>query len=380
MKGTGLNSLAFVWIVAASIISDGLFIWPLHIVLVAGQNAELAILFADLWAMALALLIPSTPPRGPFWRWLFTGFDIAALTAILAMDAIMLVELFGMMQTFYYFNTPRWALLVPYVAVIGMASVRRNNVPWRVVALWVPLLFLAAGVIIGLAFTTVHNGRVLLPNSDITLFPILRAVTVLGYLGVPVGVTMRLVRGELAEPPKRLLRMAAIGLTVLFLTVLYVLTMGALGPDAIIHTRWPVVFAFDHVTLDSTFFLSRVGILVVFSWTTGIALGLIVHLRMASLLMARRWPKTSGLLPVAVIIGWMVMGLGISSPQTASSILLRWLDPPADGYCAAEMALLLGYGIVRLLRRRERKRPVRPFAERPRTNGPIPVSGLDPHT
>jgi len=129
-----------------------------------------------------------------------------------------------------------------------------------------------------------------------------------------------------------------------FLGALYVLTVGALGPVALTHVRWPVVFVLDHVTLDSAFFLSRIGIVVVFSWTLGVMLGLIVHLRLVWTLVPVR-PGTrlggSGIL----LAGWALVALRLfPSPLASTRVLLRWLDPGAVWYLLVEMIIVGGMG------------------------------------
>ncbi|NMP24095.1 hypothetical protein [Sulfobacillus harzensis] len=145
MTGVKLNSVALMWIAFASVVSDGLFVWPLHIVIAAGQNAGIAVLVGALWVLAVAALSNLQPSDAGFWPTVFKGLNAVGLLGVLILDGVMLVELFGMLQTFFYFDTPRWALEVPLILAVAVATQRRGAIPWRVVTLWVPIL--AAGAV-----------------------------------------------------------------------------------------------------------------------------------------------------------------------------------------------------------------------------------------
>ena len=142
MKLVPLNSLSLLWIMSASIIVGGLFEWPLHIVMVAGQNAGISYLLGCCWAVTVAALIAPEPPAGRLWSAVLGGLNAAALIGVVAVDAIMLVQLLGMMQTVFYWQTPRWALTTPLVALSVMGAIARGGHRWRVVTLWTPILFL----------------------------------------------------------------------------------------------------------------------------------------------------------------------------------------------------------------------------------------------
>ncbi|NMP24094.1 hypothetical protein [Sulfobacillus harzensis] len=179
-----------------------------------------------------------------------------------------------------------------------------------------------------------------MPNTVIALDPIDHALGIVTYVGMSVGITLRIAGRILAEPPGWRMRVVAAAVPVAFFAMLYALAMGALGPIAITHVRWPLVFVLDHVTLDSTFFLSRIGILVVFSWTVGVATGLIVHVRMAQLSVGR-WPRMARWISPTVVLCWFVADLIIPSPHTATELILRWVNPGATVYLVLEMLVLI---------------------------------------
>ncbi len=341
MRETPLNSIAIVWIAFASVVTDGLFVWPLHIVLAAGQNAVLALMLTALWAMAVALLTPARESQQGLWALIFRVLNAAGVLGVVILDGAMVAELVGMLQTFYYFETPRWVLSTPLLAAAASAAMRRGNVAWRVISLWVPALAAAAIVILGIAFTTVNHLRPLGPNQIIQVMRVIRATGIVAFVGVSVGVSLRLGSSLAAEPPRWTWRLAAVEAPVLFFILLYVVAMGALGPEALTKVRWPLVFVLDHVTLDSTFFLSRIGIVVILTWTVGMGMGFIAHLRMSQWVVGYQWPRTARWTPILVTGGWWLAVIVISSPHTATDIILDWIDPAAPWYLGLEFLILV---------------------------------------
>lgn len=148
---------------------------------------------------------------------------------------------------------------------------------------------------------------------------------ILAYIGLPVGVTWRRVMPRMASPPSPALRVVAMIVPWLFLRGLYVMTMGSLGPEVVTMVRWPVIFALDHVTVDNkAFFLSRIGLIVVFSWTLGVALGLMVHIHLLENVLHR--PIIRWVAPIA----WIVASLSLGSRESSAAFLLHVITPIAQ--------------------------------------------------
>ncbi len=338
--------LLLVWGTLASVVSSGLFVWPLHLVQASGQNGVLVLPMVMGWSVLVTLLSPWHALGGLSARiegWLNV---IAGIFSII-IDALMLIELSSMMQTFYYFATPRWAFLMPLIAIIvWVAAVQPEATLWRLVQLWAPILAGGSVLVLAMASTNVQRLRVLLPNQHIVIGPIIHGLFILSYLELPLGLVLRSIRPLLAETPAVVWRMVAAVYPWPFLMMFYLITMGTLGPAALVHVRWPLVFTLNHVTLDSTFFLSRIGIVVVFGWTVGIALGLMVHLRVFSMALARWWHPGGALLPYPVGLLWIVTALLIPSPTRASMLLVNYLDPMAAGYLGLELLCLVLWRVV----------------------------------
>lgn len=336
------------WIVTASVLGAGLFVWPLHVVLLAGQNADISLALALLWAAVVVLFSPMARMGGSWTRRMLTRLDFLALLLVWGVDSLMLNQLASMLQTFFYFDTPRSAVVLPLLILVGWAVNRSAGTVWRVVGLIVPILLVTSCAIFALAFVNVHHWRPVAPNTVIAIDPILRGWGVLAYIAVPLGVTLRRVMPRLADPPAWGMRLGAMSIPWLFLAVLYILVTGSIGPDAMKDLRWPVVFTLDHVTLDSTFFLSRIGIVVIFSWTVGVSLALMIHLRLFFSVVRVR-PPSRWVLTGLALGGWALVALVIASPEISSVYLLRDLDPLCRGYLVLEFLVLV---IVRAVGRR----------------------------
>ncbi len=340
---TKMSVVGYVSTVTASIVADALFVWPLHVVVAAGQNAILAVLCIGGWAMTIAGLHTVHRPQPQWVRQVWTIVDVMGWILLWSIDAVMVVSLLSMLKTFYFFETPEWALLLPFCAVVGWGASKPRDTVHSLATFWVPLLFIGSILIVAVAMGNIQYPRALIPNQVVSVRPVFRAIQVMAYVVTPIGVTLRGIASEVQAAPTGLVRVLGPLLAWLFLVLLYLLVVGTLGPSALVHLRWPVVFMLDQVTLDSAFFVSRVGIAVIFGWTMGLALGFMIHVDVMAGGLARLWPNPSARWLVAggASIGWYWAALGIAAPAMASHVLLVSLDPLAVGYLLTEGALLL---------------------------------------
>lgn len=332
-----------VWATTASVLSGELFIWPLHLVMVAGQNSDLVLIWVVLWMIAVTELSPHPDSLDGTWLTVHAWLQGIACLGLIAMDGIMLVELAGMLQTFYYFNTPRWALILPIVLVVIWGARGVGVTIWRTIFLWIPVLLSTSFLILTISLTNVRFGRVLLPNQVIVLSNQLQGIFIVAYLGLPLGVTIRALHPLLAKPANRVHKLWAAFAPWMVLAALYVVTMGTIGDQALTRLSWPVVFTLDHVTLDSSFFLSRIGLLVVFGWTVGVALGIMIHLRFLLMLANSKVPRISRYLTYCTGLWWTIESFALKSPNSAASLLIHTFDPMSALYLLAEMGFILAW-------------------------------------
>lgn len=360
MTDSKMPPVLLVWAVVASVVAGGLFVWPLHVVIVAGQDSGVVLVGFGLWLAAVALLHPGPEWFDGGWTTWNTALQVTACVGLMGMDGVILAELGGMLQTFYYFETPRWALILVIIGVVGWGARGRGATLWRTVFFWIPILLGITFLTLLIALTNFHYGRVVLPNHVIVISAQLRGFLVLAYVGVPFGATLRSVRHVLGAPSSWGWRLVAIIVPWTLLAALYIMTMGSIGDQALVHLRWPVVFTLDHVTLDSTFFLSRIGLVVVFGWTMGVALGLMVHLRLLIEVAHDTVPRITPYLPWGVGMFWAVSTMLFPSPDVATQFLLTIVNPCSGLYLLVEMGFLITWRGTQGRRRRRQTPSPRP--------------------
>lgn len=164
-----------------------------------------------------------------------------------------------------------------------------------------------------------------------------------------------------AQSLRRGFLIAAAGISLILLAIYGLVTL-MLGPNAIPQLRWPLVYSLETITLDSTFFISRLGLAIIFLWTAVVVLAFAVHLRLAVHLIplsGRRSPFwLSGTLGLLYGIGLIVF----PTPSASTAWILRVVDPIALGYLVLDHAILLAMSAIVS---GHRKRPVTTNADGP---------------
>ena len=346
---TGVDSrptrAAYVLVVSASLLSQALFCWPLQIAIRAGQNAILVIPFAVGWSVMIAAASTRVMNvnLGARAQVLLRALDLAALSLLIVTDGFVVSMFCSMLRAVFYVETPRPALLLPLVGVATWAAWQGKWAAARVTSLWMPLLFIAAGIGIGLGLTNVGFGRAVIPNRTVLLLPIFQAVGVLAYAAVPLGVTIRQWIPEVQGRIRGRRSTLAVLMPWTLLTTLYAMSVTTLGADALVRVRWPLVFTLEQVTVDSAFFISRIGIGIIFGWTAATIVGGMIHLTTVGGWVsggARRPSPGWGIVPAAVIIAGIA--LVVSSPTEATRWLIGFWDRFCAAYLIAEALVLFG--------------------------------------
>lgn len=185
----------------------------------------------------------------------------------------------------------------------------------------------------------------------------IRGVGIMAYLLVPVGPTVLSLAPHVNATDRQARRgfVAAVGVTGLTLVAVYGLVAMMLGPNAIPHLRWPLVYSLETITLDSTFFVSRVGLGVIFLWTAVVALAFAVHLRLTLHWLTPRRARPPIWLTGGVGLLYGVGLLAFPTPSASTHWILRTIDPVALGYLLGEHGLVLLVLLVAVLRRRRPK-------------------------
>lgn len=300
--------------------------------MVAGSNALLVLVLAAGWAAVVAWLSLATGVQADARG--MPVLDAVAFVLILGID-ITAVSLLGtMLQVFFFFDTPRWALLAPLLAMIGWWASRPLAVSSRIVVLWMPVLIGGSLLVAALGLSNVAYPAALWPSTLIRLPEVTGGLGVLAYMGVPLGVTLRQM-GSRVQGARPVDGLAAVAMLGAILGTLYALTVATLGPAALVHLRWPVVFTLQQITLDSAFFISRVGIAVIFGWTLAFMLGALVHLAVISrVVQPTAWAAAVG------ATGILAGALLLSQPTVTTQWLIGIWDPLCVVYLVLELVML----------------------------------------
>ena len=349
------------WITA--VIGNVLFVWPGHVVSAAGENALGSVLAVIAGLVGSGLLhhyairreLAHRPPG-----WLLTGTAGISLLLVGLVDGALLALLCQMLHTLFYADTPQWALLLPFLGILIWGGGMALDALGRLTQLWVPVggVVLAATAAIGLIHAT--HLRPLWPQNWYVA-PMVRGAGIMAYLVLPVGPTVILLAPRVNAPARsqRRAALAAAGTTAVTLLAIYALVTMMLGPQAISRLRWPLVYSLETITLDSTFFISRVGLAVIFLWTAVVVLAFAVHLRLTT-----QWLTPKKMAPPIWLVGGLagLYGLGLiafRTPSTATRWVLHTVDPIALVYLLLEHGLLaiwLVIGAIAQVHRRRAKK------------------------
>ena len=351
-----VSVLEYTTYAVTAIIGNVLFVWPGHVVAAAGENAlgSVGLILVCLVGSGLLHHQAIRQPAGQrAIRLILRGATGAGLVLVGLVDLALVALLTQMLHTLFYADTPRWALLLPFLPIMLWAGGITLDALGRLTQLWVPLggTVFAAIAAVGLIHAT--HLRPLWPQHWYVA-PMIRGVGIMAYLLVPVGPTVVGLAPRVNATDRMARRgfLAAAGITGLTLLAVYGLVSMMLGPNAIPHLRWPLVYSLETITLDSTFFISRVGLAVIFLWTAVVALAFAVHLRLSL-----QWLTPRQVRPPVWLTGGigMLYGLGLlafPTPSASTHWILRTIDPVALGYLLMEHGLLLLVLLVEVLRRR----------------------------
>ncbi|MCY0885070.1 MAG: GerAB/ArcD/ProY family transporter [Firmicutes bacterium] len=316
----------FFWLHAASMVAGGVYLWPGPLLAAAGPDAWWAFLVTVLgvagvtylrfaWigylrSASLPDLLMRTWGRALTWV-LLTGITVVALAS-----AAMLLALFGqMLQTFFYPLTPIGVLEGVTLAEAYLLSRQSLAVMARNVTFWLPLVMGSALFLIILAARNVQDTAALAPAWPPGTEPVLTGVAWTWFLWMQCEVSAALVPHVRGASLARL-RWLAIGSELfegLLLGLLLASVLGDLGPQAARALRWPTVYLFSNLTIH-TFFITRVGVFVLFAWVVS----MVTFLAMYLFLFGWHWQLQLGL----DNHGRRVLTGGLGAALLAAAVLL----------------------------------------------------------
>ncbi|SMC04803.1 Spore germination protein [Sulfobacillus thermosulfidooxidans DSM 9293] len=324
-----------------SIVTGAIFIWPQAILLLAGDDTPWAILASIAMAVvmsSLALIWMNITPSGILadrMRHTWHGFAWPILfihiTLCLILDATMLALFAQMLSAVFYPLTPLWAMKLMIAAESAWFASRSFHVLARNIQFWFPILMLLLFLLITIEWTNVHCWWALRPSTHIVVHPLLQAILSTWFLWKQNEVSVT-VAHFVRSPTQMLIRKLTLG-AILFqgivISLIYVITVGSIGPYAVLRLRWPLVYVLSNQS-SHTFYLSRPGLIILLIWTGAIVFYLAAHLFCMGVNLSKLFTKSYNLTPIAVwvfTILEIVITFFIPTPTTATHLLLDFFNP-----------------------------------------------------
>ena len=345
-----LSPWHYATLLISATIGNILFVWPGHVVSAAGENAATSVLVIVAGVGGIGLVhhawVHQHTPLAGSARVAVMAIAAPGLLIVGAIDVALTALLNQMLHTLFYADTPEWALMVPFLGIVMWGAVISLDGLGRLTQLWVPLGGALLAGVSSVALVNASHGQALWPGH-LVVIPAIHGVAIMAYLAAPVAPTVVLLTPHINAPDRTIRQsfMAAAAVIGVTLVAIYALVILLVGPDAIPHLRWPLVYTLETITLDSTFFVSRVGLAVIFLWTAVVALAFSVHLRLSLQVVQQVRPSLPRWSPIILGLVYAI-GIGVFRTPTASSHwIVDRMDPLACGYLVLE-TIGLGFWVV----------------------------------
>lgn len=329
--------------VAVSVIAGSVYLWPQYLVTHAGTNGIYSLLTTAVIALGVTTLhvalafntgqstyLKAVQRIVPFLgKWLL--FPLIAMLC-LATDGIILVLYAQMMRNFFYPLTPLMIIEVGIVAVAIWMAGRTLSTVARTVQFWLPIDLFLLGIMVSLSVGHWKFLGSLRPSSHFVIAPWIVTVVGTWFLYANGGIIVTLTPHVRWKTPRQAYGVAtgAVLMQSAVLILLYVISIGTLGPDGVSHLYWPMVYIFSLVTVRA-FFFKGLGAFVVMVWTSTIVLYLTVHLFCFGWSVSSAFDRPSPLLRwVIVALGGgllVVVGMVVPSSAQAHYWLFHWFNP-----------------------------------------------------
>jgi spore germination protein len=362
-----IGPLQFFFFLTMSMVTGGVFIWPEAVLSTAGNNALWAITGSIMLALATtAALFVWMSLTGPgifvdrlhqTWGFLAWPWILSFSLLRVVLDAALVTLFSQMLSTIFYPLTPLWVLKLIILAEAAWFGGRRLTILSRNIQFWFPVLAFSFFLLASLAFGNVQSWWALRPSSHVVLTPLTQAVIGTWFLWAQTDVLLTI--SHFMRPARaglvRKLTVAAILFHSVVIVVIYMITVGALGPEAVMTLRWPLVYVLSNLS-SHTFYLSRPGLIILLTWTGGMVFFSASHLfclgMNLSQLAARsfRWTPQISWGAATVEFGGSFL---LPSAAVASHVVLNVFDPLS----LVLVSILLTVSIViRLFMNRQRIR------------------------
>ncbi len=362
-----IGPIQFFFFLTMSMVIGGVFIWPEAVLSRATNNSVWAII----GSIALALIITfalfvwmSLTRPGIFVErlqqtWGFLAWPWMLVYTILRMvvDAALLTLFAQMITTIFYPVTPLWFLKLIILVEVGWFGGRPLAILSRNIQVWFPVLALSFFILAAVALNSVQTLWALWPSPHVVLTPVMEAVVGTWFLWtqndvlITVSHFMRPARARLV----RKLTLAAIGFQGVVILVIYLITVGTVGPEAVMSLRWPLVYVLSNLS-SQTFYLSRPGLIILLTWSGGIVFFSATHLFSLSINLSQLFSQSFRWTPQiswAIALVEFLLSFLLPTPAYSDRVVLSFFDPVDLTMISLMLTLSI---LIRLFALRKRNR------------------------
>jgi hypothetical protein len=262
-------------------LAGGVYVWPSWLIRLSGPDTMWG-LGASLAVAAIAMVLRlgwgRVVPGSDYVSRLRATYGAVLAWPLWAVERAMMLLLDGTLLSLYgnllraafYPRTPT-AILIIMITAAGVwigsrpaaADVARN------VLFWSLLLGASLAFLFLLAMPLGHNWLLLVPPSNIHLAGVVGGISLTGYLWAQDEVLFTFgsaMAGGLAKSGRW--AFVSVAVSGVLLVLLLSTTLAILGPEAVAHLYWPIVYMFSVLVLNISI-ISHIGIFVLFLWTVG---------------------------------------------------------------------------------------------------------------
>ncbi|AUW92833.1 MAG: GerAB/ArcD/ProY family transporter [Sulfobacillus thermotolerans] len=367
-----IGSLEYFFLVASSIVTGAVYIWPQALMTAAQSQSDWAVVGSICLALGMTGLgliwIQLTPPGilvdrlGYAWgplRWILL---LIHAVLCLVLDTAVLTLFTQMLAASFYPATPLWIMKGLIIAEAAWFASRSLSNFARNVQFWFPVFAFTFFILAGMGLGHVEAWWAFLPHALKDTGPVGQGIVATWFLWKQNEVTATL--SHFIRPQNivmiRRVTLGAIAFQTLVVILVYLITVGTLGPQAVILLRWPLVYVLSNLNV-STFYLSRPGLIILLLWTGSMVFYLASNLFCMGINFSRLITGSyKSTMPTTLIIAiiMMVGSCFIDTPTQSTHLVVDFFDPIDLGYSFVVISLsILLTLIVTSWRRHHPKSP-----------------------
>lgn len=125
--------------------------------------------------------------------------------------------------------------------------------------------------------------------------------------------------------------LAAVAFQGAIIMIIYALVVGTLGPAVADTLEWPLIYIFSNLAVQ-TIFISRPSLLIMVAWVVALVFYETIHVFVLTINLQDGWSLSSR---SRVVMAWGLIVLiaaiitRLTSPLTATYLVVHWIDPAA---------------------------------------------------